>query len=317
MAVRVPLKLDGTNLKEMTTAEINAIKDRCRYLYGLAPSVTLSRVASGGTLGTISDTRLQAGASSTSTGNQNTVDDGAAEYPQETETAEPTTVTVNHANISETVNTTTTEPVDTSNKAFPVFNNAGNIQAMSLTDMYDTFILPAIDTIQGSVGQPGTYYIHTATTLGGYTAVSTSIVFSDTRADTTLYTAAGIPEVLDQPTTVTNYYLLAANNIAAPSMVLPMYITAGNDIQEFTQANIDAMLQDFMQYAAHSKVGTRLRYNLNGAGTNQGSGMVDTKLNGTGNYQTLFVGVDDYRAQEFPDGTPTTIATHFLKLNQT
>lgn len=307
MAVRVPLKLDGTNLKEMTTAEIDAIKDRCRYLYGLAPSVTLSQVASAGTLGSISDTRTQAGAYSTD----------ISAFPTEATTAEPSTVTVNQAKISETVDTATTEPVDTSNKAFPVFNNAGNIQAMSLTDMYDTFILPALDTIQGSVGQPGTYYIHTATTLGGYTAVSATPVFIDTRADTALYTAAGIPEVLDQPTTITNYYLLAANNIAAPTMVLPMYITAGNDIQEFTQANIDAMLQDFMQYAAHSKVGTRLRYNFNGAGTNQGSGMVNTKLNGSGNYQTLLAGADDYRAQEFPDGTPVTIATHYLKLNQT
>ena len=45
--------------------------------------------------------------------------------------------------------------------------------------------------------------------------------------------------------------------------------------------------------------------------------MVDTRLNGAGNYQTLFVNVDDYRAQEFPDGTPTTINTYNLKVQQT
>ena len=307
MAVRTPLKWDGTSLKELTSTEITAIRTRCRYLYGAAPSVTLSYVASGGTLGTITDTRTQAGAWAQS----------ATAYPVETTTAEPSTVTVNYARISETVATTPAELVDTNSKAFPVYYDGTNIRAMSLTDMYDTFILPAIDTIQASVGQPGTYYIHTASTLGGYTAVSASPVYTDTRANTGLYTAAGIPEVQDQPTTITNYYLLKANNIGAPAMVLPMYVNADNNIQEYTQANIDAMLQDLMQYAAHTKVGTRLRYNLNGAGTAQGSGMVNTKLNGAGNYQILYVNTDDYRAQEFPDGTAVTVATHYLRLNQT
>ena len=42
---------------------------------------------------------------------------------------------------------------------------------MTLTDMYDTFIFPAIDTItRCAVGQPGTYRIHTSTSLSGYTA---------------------------------------------------------------------------------------------------------------------------------------------------
>ena len=307
MAVRRPLILDGSNnLIEMTDAQILEVKNRCRYLYGASPSVTLSRVASGGSLGTITDTRLQAGAYSTN----------VSAFPSEATTAEPSTVTVNHAKISETV-ATVTEPADTNSRAFPVFNNSGNIQAMTATDIYDTFIYDAIDTIQGSVGQPGTYYVHTATTLTGYTAVSTSIIYSDTRADTSLYTAGGIPEVLDQPTTITNYYLLAANNIAAPSMSVPIFVRSDGDLQQFTQANFDTQFQDFMRYAAASVVGTRLRYNLNGSGTNQGSGMVNTQLNGSGNYQTFLASIDDYRAQEFPNGTATTVATHYLKLNQT
>ena len=44
--------------------------------------------------------------------------------------------------------------------------------------------------------------------------------------------------------------------------------------------------------------------------------MGDTRLNGTGNYQTRFVNADDYRAQEFPDGTPTTINTYYLRINK-
>ena len=49
-----------------------------------------------------------------------------------------------------------------------------------------------------------------------------------------------------------------------------------------------------------------------GSGSTRGSGMVDTRLNGSGNYQTRQVG-NDYRAQEFPNGSPTTIATYNLK----
>jgi hypothetical protein len=46
--------------------------------------------------------------------------------------------------------------------------------------------------------------------------------------------------------------------------------------------------------------------------------MVDTRLTGgSGNYTQRFVTVDDYRAQEFPDGTPTTINTYNLKVQQT
>ena len=65
----------------------------------------------------------------------------------------------------------TTATADTNSVAFPVYQTSGNIRAMTLTDVYDTFIYPAIDTITGAAGQPGTYYIHTATTLSGYSAV--------------------------------------------------------------------------------------------------------------------------------------------------
>ena len=307
MAVRTPLILDGSNnLIEMTTAQINAVKDRCRYLYGADPSVTLSRVASNGGLGNLSDTRKQAGAMSTS----------VSSLPSEATTAEPSTVTVQRAHISES-RTNTSATADTNNVAFPVYQTSGNIQAMTLTDVYDTFIYPAIDTITGSAGQPGTYYIHTATTLSGYTAVSNSIVYADTRADTTLYTAGGIGETLDQPTTITNYYLLAADNISAPSMEQMLFIrNSDKNIEQYTQAEMDGWLQNCMRHVASEVTGSKISYNLNGSGTNLGSGMADTILNGSGDHQTRFVGVDDYRAQEFPNGTATTATTHRLKMNQ-
>lgn len=307
MTVRTPLILDGSNnLIEMTTAQINAVKDRCRYLYGTSPSVTLSRVASGGNRGSISDTRKQAGAMSTST----------TSLPTEATTAEPSTVTVNRAHISES-RVDTTASVDTNSVAFPVYQTSGNIRSMSLTDIYDTFIYPAIDTLTSAAGQPGTYYIHTGTSLSGYTAVSSSIVYADTRANTGAYTAGGIGETLDQPTTITNYYLLKANNISAPSMAQMLFIrNTDKNLEQYSQAEMDGWLQNCMRHAASEIVGSKISYNLNGTGTNLGSGMADTILNGSGNHQTRYVGLDDYRAQEFPDGSAVTAATHRLRMTQ-
>ena len=59
-----------------------------------------------------------------------------------------------------------------------------------------------------------------------------------------------------------------------------------------------------------------IRYELGTSTANytKGTGIADTRLNGSGNYQTRFVNADDYRAQEFPDGSPTTINTYYLRL---
>jgi hypothetical protein len=323
MAVRTPLILDGSNnLKEMTTAQINAVKDRVRYLYGANPSVTLSRVASGGALGTITDTRKTSGAASVTTGNQDADDDGAAEYALEGDTAEPGTVTVNYDRIDR-AEASTSASADTNSVAFPIYQTSGNIQSMSLTDVYDTFIHPAIDTITGSSQpQPGTYYIYTGTTLAGYTAVSADPVFTDTRANTASFLAANIGTAgttQDFATTVTNYYLLSANNIAAPTMEQMLFIrNSDKNIEQYTQAEMDTWLQNCVRHVASqgSGTGTKISYNLNGSGTNQGSGMTNTILDGSGNYQTRFVGADDYRSQEFPNGSATTAATHRLKITQ-
>jgi hypothetical protein len=43
--------------------------------------------------------------------------------------------------------------------------------------------------------------------------------------------------------------------------------------------------------------------------------MVDTRLNGAGDYQTLQVS-DDYRSQEFPNGSAATISTYNLRITK-
>ena len=308
MAVRTPLINDSGNIKEMTSTQVDEIVDQVVYQYSLNPGVTLSVVGSGGNLSSISDTRLQAGAASTS----------ASSFPSEATTAEPSTVTVNYQRLN-SANASLTPTADTG-KTWPAYyNSSGAIQAMSLTDVKDTFLHPAIDLLTAgstTTQQAGTYTIATSTTLSGATNVSTTPIFSDTRADTTLYTAGGIGETLDQPTTITNYYLHRIDG-SNTSYTAPFFINASNHLQEFDTTTFNSLLQEWIRYtAASSTDGYAISYSLgtSGSGNTRGSGIVDTKLNGSGNYQTRFVNADDYRAQEFPNGTPTTINTYNLRI---
>ena len=485
------------DLKEMTTAMVNEIVDQTVYQYSLSPSVALSVVSSGGSLGTLADTRLQAGA----------VSNSSTAFPNEATTAEPTTVTVNFAkitsadasvsptadtgktwpayltsvytntakqsqtlenalwgktNVTVTANQTTApDGTTTADLVVPNTNNAhhyvssangnfgthasgetwtlsvfaktagydyikffssssqasalfniangtfvggagakfisgaitnvgngwyrcsmtsdgidnddggvyvhsttfspinqtysyagngtdgaylwgmqmeeesfmssyipttniiksagGDFKSMSLADIKDTFLHPAIDLlVSGSTGtqQGGTYHISTATSVGGSTEVSGSNtpIFTDTRADTSLYSAAGIPEALDQPTTISNYYLHKITG-SDTSYTLPIFTTATNQIQSYPEATFESLLQEWIRNTATSSGdGYEINYSYT-TGTNRGSGMGDTTLNGTGDYQTLQVG-DDYRAQEFPNGTAVTTNTYYLKINK-
>jgi len=289
---------------------VDEIVDQVVYQYSLDPSVVLSVVGSGGNLGTITDTRKQAGSYSTST----------TAFPSEATTAEPSTVTVSYSKINSS--TASVSPTTDTGKTWPSYYNAsGQIQAMNLQDVKDTFLHPAIDLLTAATTttqQAGTYHISSSSSVTGSTLVSATPVFSDTRADTSLYTAGSIPETLDQPTTITNYYLHRVNG-SAPSFTLPYYINASNNIQQFTSATFNSLVQEWIRYTAASSVdGYSISYNLgtSGSGNTRGSGMGDTILNGSGNYQQLYVNTDDYRAQEFPDGTAVTANTYYLRINK-
>ena len=305
MAVRQPLYYNSSNqVQAMTTTMVDEVVDQIVYQYSQNPSVTLSVVSSSGSLDAMSDTRLQAGAASTST----------TSTPSEATTAEPSVVTVTYDKITETRATVT--PTSDTGKTWPVYYNSSNqIQAMTLADVKDTFLHPAIDLLSsGSTGtqQGGTYHITTSSSG----AVSSTAVFANTQADTSAYTAGGIGETLDQPTTLTNYYLhqLAGSDT---SYTLPLFVTGSDNLQSFPEATFESLIQEWIRYTAvSSSDGYSISYNIGGSGNNRGSGMADTRLNGSGNYQTRFVNTDDYRAQEFPNGTATTINTYYLKINK-
>ena len=309
MSVRAPLYNNSGNIQEMTTAMVDEVIDQIVYQYSLSPSVALSVVSSSGSLGTISDTRLQAGASTTD----------ATNFDTEGETPDVSTVTVNYAKIDSS--TASITPTTDTGTTWPLYyNSSGQIQAMNLTDIKDTFLHPAIDLLSAATTtsqQAGTHFISSATSVTGSTRVSSTPVFSDTRADAAAYTAGGIGETQDQPTTITNYYLYTVDG-SDTSYTAPFFINASNNLQIFAEATFESLIQEWIRYtAASSTDGYAISYNLgtSGSGNERGSGMADTKLNSS-TYTQRFVNANDYRTQEFPSGTAVTQNTYYLRINK-
>ena len=315
MAVVRPVYFNSGNIQQMDDTMFGLLKDVFRYQFQQASPITLNVVSSGGNLSGLPmvDTRMQAGASLTRT----------ERFSTEAETAEPTQVSVSYSRLDQNVAVAPTLGSDNGKRYFCYIDDNNDIKSMNHGDMLDSIVRPVIDELtSGSTGadQAGTYFISTSSSAGANeTLVSSTPVFVDTRADLSAYTAGGIGETQDQPTTINNYYL-KKNTISSPSLsVLPLLIRADNDIQEFTLAAVSNIANELMRHEVIASTGGyKIRYNINGSGTNRGSGMADTRLTGgTGNYQTRFVNTNDYRAQEFPDGTPTTINTYYLKIQKT
>jgi hypothetical protein len=314
MASRNLLYYDDGDLKEMTSAEMVEIQNRMIYAYSQAITAVLTQVSgSGANIDAMSDTRKQAGATSQS----------STAFVAEGTTAEPGTVTVAYDKINLAYTTSGIGQTTDTGTTFPVYydESTGSVQAMTLSDFQDTLIHPAIDLmISGteSASTAGTYTITDSSTAAtNYTNVSTTAVFTDTRADTSAYSAAGIPETLDQPTTVTNYYLHVRDGSANTPSRSPIVIASGNDLQEMSTDTMDDVLGDWLRYtAANSSDGYKIVYTAATSGGNtRGTAMVDTRLDGAGNYQTLQSG-DDYRSQEFPNGSVGTITTYNLRINK-
>ena len=314
MAVVTPLKLDGSNnLIAMSSTDIANIKLEMIRQYGLSPSVVLTYTGGTGNLPALSDTRFQAGAASLS----NTA------FVAEATTAEPTQITVSYQNVTETF-TSLAAPADTSNVAFPVYlTGANQVQAMSLTDMKDTFVNDVITTLTTnsfSTSQAGTYYVHTANTLAGATLINASPIFTDTRANsqtspsnTSVYTGAGMPETLDQPITITNYYLFRIDGAAVGTIPTPLQALTNGNLQQYTTAAFQTLLQNVVRYYAANVVGAKIDYNITTSATGgRGSGMVNTDFVNSGGVYTQLQTGDNYYSQEFPDGVTLTTSTNYL-----
>ena len=323
MTLRRPVYYDeGTStIQTMTGPMLKAIRSLAVYAYGsTADNIvpTISVASSGGTLGTINDTRKSAGAYRTFVNR----------FPNEGETAEPGTVTVGY-NRFVVNNYSVSEPGDTMSRRYPLYlDGDNNLRAMTEEDFFDTFITQAIDILVDGSDRPGVYKVRGGSSAHtDHTLVTTTGVFADTRANTGAYSSGGIPETLDQPTTITNYYLYRGNqtwNLADitestfnSTFKPPMVITSGGDIQTLGRTSLETLLKEGVNWRASTGgVGNRIRYNIDGSGQQRGTGMVNTILNGNGAYRQRYVNTNDYRAQEHPNGTAVTANTYVLKINR-
>ena len=300
MAVRRPVKWNGFGFSDLTSGEMTAIQSEIIRLYGSSPSVTLGVVSSGGSLGTLSDTRLQAGTGQTRTDR----------FATTAELQDVSTVTVDYSKLDDT--SPGTAAIANQGFSWPLYRVSGGLQAMSLTDVYDTFIDPAMSILTGSDGgltTAGTYTVSTSTSVASATLVSATPFFVDTRANADLYTADGLLETKDQPEVVLNYYLHRYNAASASNFSSYIcYQLGGSDATSMSKANIRNQLQSLIKYFMQEEVG----YNFS-SGTARGTIITNTARTSS-KYLTYQAGADDYRAQEVPDYdvSAATISTYRL-----
>ena len=283
------------------------------------------RTNTGTPLSALFDTRMIAGEGLTRYGDGSGGNSGANEYPSDADT-----------NISEyEIMFQRVSQVDGGSaptNSMPLYkDSAGNnyaIRSMNLTDVLDTFIKPQVDKIVAGDITGGTYTIDQSQSIANHDLVDSSPIFVDTRADSTVYTAAEIFEQQDQPLAITSYYLHINNSFVDSGDIYrqPAYLKytpsppanqERYDIQTYTRSSFNTILANSFKYTVNNVAGYKLVYDFDsagGAGANQGTGIVNTKLNGSGTIETLQVGANDYRKQEFPDGASTTVWTKYLKL---
>jgi hypothetical protein len=319
MAVRIPLKIvdDSSasfSLQDCSAAEIVIITNEMIRQYGANPSATLA--VGTGNLGNIADTRLKAGAAGSDATNFDTTG----------ELADVSTVTVNYNKLVGAFFGTSAPsigvPTAGATYSFPCYQTttaaSASIQPFTAADMIDTFWHPAatrlVAATAAAANTAGTYTITTSTTAAsGFTNVSTTPIFTDTRANAGAYTAAGLPETVDQPTTITNYYLHRTNSASAASPVAPYLVclaVSGGLPQAIPHAALGTQLQDCARYAAINEASYRIQYAFaaSTSGFTTRATALDTKLNSSA-YLTLQVS-DDYRSQEVPAGSATTVTTY-------
>ena len=323
MAVRIPLKLiinsanSNISFQRCTQAEVNKISELMLRQYGLNPSATIS--VGSGNMGAITDTRLEVGA----------VGNDATNFDTQAETADVSTETVSYnklvgafhgvsapsfsrgTEISNATNTAFSFPcyIDSTSAA------ASSIRQFNLDDMLDTFWHPVAEAIAGGGTSPdaaGSYITHTGTSLANHTLVSSTPIFTDTRATASDYTAGGVPEAADQQDVITNYYLLRRNVSNVNYTPYLLGFAKGVSVpQLIPHATLSSQLQAIARYGAINESGYRIQYRF-GTGTGSSfttkSTAIDTKLNSSA-YLTRLVG-DDYRSQEVPAGSAATISTY-------
>jgi hypothetical protein len=334
MANRAFIEDGSTGIRETTLAEHNAMLGRIAYLYQQNPPVELSVVASNGNISpNMTDTRYKSGTAARDTSSPWT---DVTNMPPESSTGEPELVVgVTYDKISQT-KTTPTAFVNSDYQSLnikPVWLQAdGVLREMTYNHVLSYFIGPVVDamvsTTQSGSQAGGSYYISTTSSVAGSTNLGT--VFVDTVANLAGYLASniGTAGTYQDVYTTTTYYLQRVDSSISTQGVgyrTPLVIdyTANRKnqpagLRHMTYAEFDSLFEPLVQYAIHSAPGYRLDYNINGNGTRQGTQIANRQMIGvSGKYTTYKASPDDYRAQEFPNGTIVVRDPFDLNLERT
>ena len=321
MAVVKPLFINSdNNLQEMTDAQVLLHKQKAIYQYSLDPSALLTVVSnSGANMAAITDTRLKSGVSVVS----------VSADPSASTSAPSATTDVSFDKINFAYDTSSGQTEDSDNRAFPIYRNSdGDIRAMSLDDMKDTFLHPAIDLMvvadasADDSNVAGTYRIHTASSLTDFTEVSgaNTAIFTDTTS--TGFAAGSIGTAGSTQTgsssSVQSFFLLRRNGTDVDTNSIKLaQINSDGDIQEYSDGGTE-LLGNWLKFTAgQSGDGYKITYAIGASvsGTQRGSAITNKQLGSTVTSTTL-VDANDYRAQQFPSGSATVTNTYLFKINK-
>ena len=337
MTLRALIEDGSTRIRETTLAEHNAMIGRIAYLYqtGTVP-VTLSVVSSGGNISpNMTDTRYKSG---TAAQNTSGAWPAVTVMPPEGSTGEPQLVTgVTYDKISQT---TTSVPAFTNSDyqslaVKPVlYDGANTIQEMTYTQVLQYFIDPVVLAMQQTTNTTdaagGSYFISTSVNVSGSANLGT--VFVDTSANAAGYFDYNIgPAGTTQDvSTSTPYYLHKVNSSIINQGFgyrTPLMIDYSQSsrlsqtpagLRHMTYTEFDNLFSPLVKHAISTEAGYRVSYNINGSGTRQGTVIANRQMVGVnGLYTTFEKTADDYRAQQFPNGTIVNLNEWELKLERT
>jgi hypothetical protein len=331
MALRAPLKLEMPvgnvlwQIQEYDALTTSFLHSFAPYAYANNPSGPSAKLEVNTANGTLMsnqpfvDTYYIAGAATTR------VD----RFATEAETPDVSMVTDNYNRLRVVYPSLSLPSGDTNNLQYPLYlyNDSGVIQLRAMTnqDFIDSCVIPALDAMtiwsaSTTNQQAGTYFLTTNASPANATLVSSTPVAVNSVANVAAYTAGGIAETQKQ-TIDTNYYLAMVNypptaydmySAAAGTYDLPLYFDAGTEsLKMHTPTTWAALLGPFLRYyLATPGTGYYIEYNLTD-GNQRGTTYTDTRVTPTGTgYTQLAVNADDYRTQEFPTGTASTITAN-------
>ena len=334
MAVRRALVTKNDEaIKEYTDSDRDQIHKRIARCYADNPSVKVQYLSNNtGNLTAFQDTRFRSGAAARNTsGNWPAV----TSYPTESQTGEPEEINI--YNWDRMSNSRTDPNVGFVNTypghwvAKPVYMEHDNsIREMNMQDIIDTFITPVVGYIESGTTSDfagGTYFISTSTSETNCT--QQGIAFQDTVTALSLYSSgsigtAGTYQSHEDTGNRITYYL-HKNDGVLETYRLPLVIDKTSNgrnnpagLREMTQTEFHQLFCSLIRQQIYNGAGNTLSYNLNGSGTTKGTAMTNRSMTGvTGQYTIRTASANDYRAQEFPNGSITVKSTFRLKLERT